>query len=374
MTSWPSDSTGGLKLSAMTRADRVAALDEALDHSGDLWQFGTATLKGFVDAINEDEKKRFEDMLDPDDPLLQTADPLLQTADVAGLEGLLDPDDPLLRKLSNATQPIDVALANGDDLSHFGTHTLKVALAARSVEAPMASLDRDVANSSHGRVPGLERRERLPQGPHPPPPAAPTSTAQPFGSNTLRSFAAGAPPTGFPVRYGDPCSSASPRKLLPPPAASPRTVAPPTMLHGSVTDQQAVHDVRPGVSPRCQLPQPAAPQLPPPAVANWRLTENMMHQKWGSVLCTLQPGALNQSGRAGHLDGHLGRLDGISGSSQSAIADRHCANMGGSMSGCGYGSQHHPTPVVPSVSASNSHSIPQLRATTPRAAPYRRII
>ena len=29
--------------------ERIAALDSALENGGDLWQFGTATLKGFAD-------------------------------------------------------------------------------------------------------------------------------------------------------------------------------------------------------------------------------------------------------------------------------------------------------------------------------------
>ena len=92
--------------------ERVAALGDALENGGDLWQFGTATFKGFADMNFDDEElKQFEGLLDPNDPMLQSDSPL-------GREQRLE--------------QVDSALLSGGDLSHFGTRTLKAALQERS--------------------------------------------------------------------------------------------------------------------------------------------------------------------------------------------------------------------------------------------------
>ena len=47
-------------------------------------------------------------------------------------------------------------------------------------------------------------------------------------------------------------------------------------------------------------PAPRAPAAPP----KWEITGDLMHQKWGSVLRTLQPGATNGTGIMGLATGH----------------------------------------------------------------------
>lgn len=317
----------------------MAAVDEALENSDDdaLWQFGTATLKGFVDELNnDDEKGLFEGMLDPDDPLLQTAE-------VAQLEGLLDPEDPLLRRKSSRQAEVDAALVNGDDLDQFGNRTLKAALAGRGLTALTARLDRDVADATKGRVPGMDprppiahrtiERERTPQG-APPPPAS-----QPFGNNTLRGFSAGAPPTGFPLRNGDHPSGGSPRTVRPATPASTRSVP----------------------------PQP--PSGKPP---EWKITEDMLNQKWGSVLRELQPGTINLSGTPrGLLDGKVGSQH-FGGSPRVGLPGDYHATVAARNGSPRYVAGQQPASCVPSAPAYGSNM--ELRATTPRSTAYRRMV
>lgn len=225
--------------------ERVAALDKALEDGGDLWQFGTRTLKGFSDLK-------------------------------------LDPE--------------------------------------RSVAVEL--LDRNIARAAEGRVPtstaadaSASPRASSLHGP-------PSARASAFGADTLKGFASGAPPAGFPasssqtvaakeaavpamvtmnpermldqqtdvgvkpmserarrvmLKYGYGAGTDAPTETLPPKqaaaAASPRQVetqsprcatsfAPPRSprapLHGSVTtyNQQAVQSLLSGVSPRARIPQP----------------------------------------------------------------------------------------------------------------------
>lgn len=243
--------------------ERIAALDNALENGGDLWQFGTATLKGFADKnFDEKEMREFEDLLDPDDPLLQSG----------GLGA-----GPLPSRLV----AVDDALANGEDLTHFGTRTLKAALAERShVDSedmldPVEAFDREIARVMR------EPTSSIPATSH---------AVQPFGNDTLRGFAAGAPPVGFPTR-------STGRAAEPTPPAAATLSAAPTSVCGTVrtTSRHEGPAQSNGYSPRAQLPsQPAKPP-------EWKISTEMMNQKWGSVLRTLQPSAMNTgvSGR-GH--------------------------------------------------------------------------
>ena len=402
----------------MARPERIAALDDALEHNGDLWQFGTATLKGFADEfMTKSSKKLFEDQLDPHDPLLQTEnDPLLRTAEVAQIEGHLDAADPLLlgHKETSARQlAVDEALANDGDLEQFGTATLKAALFKRGL-----SFDRDTADASQGQVPGIERssfngnpmlprpptvpragrrdgrtppQEVAAPAPAAPAPAAPdapaAAPAQPFGNDTLRGLTAGAPPIGFPHHQ-----SALPR-MVRTAAVMACSDAPPTSpraLHGAVTTyhQRAMNnDLTTGVSPRDQLLQPpdsksSVRNKPPEKPPDCKISEEMMNQKWGSVLRTLQPGGVNHAGGAGAA-ADFGRLDGKLTSQINAGAspraglssDAHSAAAGSSLSSPRFthyagqqlpvSSPRHLSVLGNTASASGSNM---------RAAAYRRMI
>ena len=123
---------------APAKADRIALLDDALENGGDLWQFGTATLKGFADVkFDDEEMKAFEEMLDPNDPLLQ-----------------------MDATLAEHLKELDAVLASdGDDLSAFGTRTLNAALAVRETDEPRS-------------VKGALSRPMQPVDENVPPPAA----------------------------------------------------------------------------------------------------------------------------------------------------------------------------------------------------------
>ena len=232
---------------------RIAALDEALENGGDLWGFGTQTLKGFADKnFDEHERLEFEDLLDPDDPLLQS--------DFG--RSSPPPDDDLAA--------LDAALADGD-LSEFGTRTLK-ALAHEAFDLEMARAMQAPAPAPVPvpAPPPTVPAPRLHVAPSSPRNEAPAAS---FGANTLRDFAAGAPPAGFPARNQG--VAARPIPPLEPPAASPRGLGYGGPLHH-------------GASPRATLP----PE-PPAKPAEWKISDDMMNQKWGSVLRTLQPTAMN---------------------------------------------------------------------------------
>ena len=153
-------------------------------------------------------------------------------------------------------------------------------------------LDRNVARAAEGRVPAQRDGSSLRQ--------PPSARASAFGSETLKEFASGAPPPGFPARQ----AAASPRHAdYPPATTTPRAAcfepprSPRAPLHGSVTtyNQQAVKSLLSGVSPRAHLPQPTG--ISPP---EWKIEGELMNQKWGSVLRTLQPSA---AGSAAYPDG-----------------------------------------------------------------------
>lgn len=112
-------------------------LDHALENGGDLWQFGTQTLKGFAEKnFDNDELREYKNLLDPSDPLLHE----LQRPRMAA---------------------VDVALANGDNLSSFATQTLKGwAKHGTDVSRTVATelLDRDIAQAAEGRTPRMGPR------------------------------------------------------------------------------------------------------------------------------------------------------------------------------------------------------------------------
>ena len=83
-----------------------------------------------------------------------------------------------------------------------------------------------------------------------------------FGTDTLKGFAAGMPPTGFPRR--------SVQSQFP---------AQPTIWQAAAPQQQQ--------QPRI-----------------WKLSDDMMHQPWGTVLRTLQPGAVNRSSSSTRMAPH----------------------------------------------------------------------
>lgn len=184
---------------------------------------------------------------------------------------------------------LESALDNDGDLWQFGTQTLKAFHAKLS-----DNLERDISRATEGRVvgapaaddPSLTARRHAPPSPR---------ARSGFGNETLRGFASGAPPPGFPSRRAagvvateasvsprrfaarQPPQSPQPPSPLPsqpplpidsqqqppqPQLHSPRGFDPPRSprapLHGAVAtyNQQAVHSLRNGVSPRAHLPQP----------------------------------------------------------------------------------------------------------------------
>lgn len=334
--------------------ERISALEHALEHGGDLWEFGTQTLKGFTDKNAESNVDEFAGMFDPDDPLLQ------------------DPNETRMATEIRMAL-VDAALSNGNDLTDFGTRTLKAALKERTEPDPAVDqlsttavfelFDRNIAQASEGHAPSMEskaldtgavERQGTPSPRQTRPAAA--APAQSFGNNTLRGFAAGAPPAGFPTRNDDGgratrCTTAAGAPAPPPgpPPQSPRTSqqaprfsaraasykeplkSPRAPLHGSVTSynqqtgqlspRSAVAHAVVGMSPRAQLPPP--PPSQPPV---WKISGDMMHQKWGSVLRTLQPSTINErEGTAGSMSPRHGQVkDGTSvGTPRYGHLDKH---------------------------------------------------
>lgn len=251
----------------MAQSDRIAALDEALENGGDLWQFGTMTLKGFANQrFDDDELAEFESMLDPDDPLLR---------------------DSLPPSSSDLAAAVDAALAD-DEFSEIGTRTLR-ALAheafdlemERAMQAPCMKMEHSSAPAAAPlkAAAGASARVDVPdssklitaakENKEPP---------QSFGANTLRGFAAGAPPAGFPVRNDHP------------------------------QQQQKAPCATPGQGPLYGLSSRAHQVLPPQAAkkpTEWKISSDMMNQKWGAVLRTLQPGAINTGNMSGRGGGGL---------------------------------------------------------------------
>jgi hypothetical protein len=291
----------------------MAALDQALEDCDDdaLWKFGTATLRGFVDQLNDDEGDLFEGMLDPDDPLLQptskrlTATPPWKNLERQGTDAVL--------------RAVDEALLSGDDVSHFDTQTLQAALASR-VQA--SSLDRDITDASQGPVPNMEPRAAqqssratltlncsgatltlnasfsplFAPAPAPAPdPSATRASSHSLGKDSQR--AAGAPPAVFPLRdqpMNQPINQ---------PAKRP--------INLSMHQQQPMSQP---ISLSMHQQQPMSHPIKPP---DWKLTDEMMHQRWGSVLQVLtprEPRRLDAKGGGGSCGGG-GRGGGSSGGS-----------------------------------------------------------
>jgi uncharacterized membrane protein YgcG len=336
------------------RAERMAALDQALEDCDDdaLWKFGTATLRGFVDQLNDDEGDLFEGMLDPDDPLLQpaskrlTATPPWKNLERQGTDAVL--------------RAVDEALLSGDDVSHFDTQTLQAALASR-VQA--SSLDRDITDASQGPVPNMEPRAAqqssratltlncsgatltlnasfsplFAPAPAPAPdPSATRASSHSLGKDSQRS--AGAPPAVFPLR-------------------------------DQPMNQPINQPAKRPISLSMHQQQPMSHPIKPP---DWKLTDEMMHQRWGSVLQVLTPreprrldakGGGGSCGGGGRGGGSSGGSSGGGGSVQSLVG----ASPRATPSGDYYGS----AAAVRSVMSSPRHDV---MGTTPRTAAYRRMI
>lgn len=65
-----------------------------------------------------------------------------------------------------------------------------------------------------------------------------------------------------------------------------------SFVESSVARQEASN---PSDRPRPPQQQQQPPRVPTPAPQQWRVTDEMMHMKWGAVLRTLQPAAANSS-------------------------------------------------------------------------------
>jgi uncharacterized membrane protein YgcG len=340
------------------RAERMAALDQALEDCDDdaLWKFGTATLRGFVDQLNDDEGDLFEGMLDPDDPLLQPASKRLTAT---------PPWKHLERQGTDAVlRAVDEALLSGDDVSHFDTQTLQAALASR-VQA--SSLDRDITDASQGPVPNMEPRAAqqssratltlncsgatltlnasfsplFAPAPAPAPdPSATRASSHSLGKDSQRS--AGAPPAVFPLR-------------------------------DQPMNQPINQPAKRPISLSMHQQQPMSHPIKPP---DWKLTDEMMHQRWGSVLQVLtprEPGRLDAKGGGGSCGGGS-RGGGSSGGSSgggsgggSSVQSLVGASPRATPSGDYYGS----AAAVRSAMSSPRHDV---MGTTPRTAAYRRMI
>ena len=324
---------------APDRAERMAALDQALEDCDDdaLWKFGTATLRGFVDQLNDDEGDLFEGMLDPDDPLLQPASKRLTAT---------PPWRHLERQGTDAVlRAVDEALLSGDDVGHFDTQTLQVALASR-VQA--LSLDRDITDASQGPVPNMEPRAAQQSSratltlncsgatltlnasfspllapapaPAPDPSATHASSSHSFGKDSQPS--AGAPPAVFPLR---------------------------DQPMNQPINQPAKRPIHPSMHQQLPMSHPVKPP-------DWKLTDEMMHQRWGSVLQVLtprEPGHLHAKGGGG---GGGGGMQSLVGASPRATP-----------SGDYYGR----TAVDRRTLSSPRHDV---MGATPRTAAYRRMI
>jgi hypothetical protein len=327
------------------RVERMAALDQALEDCDDdaLWKFGTATLRGFVDQLNDDEGDLFEGMLDPDDPLLQPASKRLTAT---------PPWKHLERQGTDAVlRAVDEALLSGDDVSHFDTQTLQAALASR-VQA--SSLDRDITDASQGPVPNMEPRAAQqssratltlncsgatltlnasfsPLFAPAPDPSATRASSHSLGKDSQRS--AGAPPAVFPLR-------------------------------DQPMNQPINHPAKRPISLSMHQQQPMSHPIKPP---DWKLTDEMMHQRWGSVLQVLtprEPGRLDAKGGGGSSGGGGGSSGGGGGSGvQSLVGASPCATLTGDY----YGS----AAAVRSALSSPRHDV---MGATPRTAAYRRMI
>jgi hypothetical protein len=345
------------------RAERMAALDQALEDCDDdaLWKFGTATLRGFVDQLNDDEGDLFEGMLDPDDPLLQPASKRLTAT---------PPWKHLERQGTDAVlRAVDEALLSGDDVSHFDTQTLQAALASR-VQA--SSLDRDITDASQGPVPNMEPRAAqqssratltlncsgatltlnasfsplFAPAPAPAPdPSATRASSHSLGKDSQRS--AGAPPAVFPLRdqpMNQPINQ---------PAKRP--------INLSMHQQQPMSQP---ISLSMHQQQPMSHPIKPP---DWKLTDEMMHQRWGSVLQVLtprEPGRLDAKGGGGSCGGGGGSSGGGGGSGVQSLVG---ASPRATPSGDYYGS----AAAVRSATSSPRHDV---TGATPRTAAYRRMI
>lgn len=129
---------------------------------------------------------------------------------------------------------------------------------------------------------------------------------------------------------GPPSHSVSHEGMSSPRASFMPPKSPRGPLHGAVTtyNQQATSALLNGVSPRAHLPQP--PDKPP----EWKISGELMNQKWGSVLRTLQPAALNSnSGNANIMGGHMGGVKGgAAGGVTTPRSHGLCAKDGGTTS------------------------------------------
>lgn len=195
---------------------------------------------------------------------------------------------------------LDAVLEAGGDLGEFGSATLK------------AYNDKWLSSSTASTTPRDSPRAGR-RAAAAPAPASLTSSASttasstprastpaPFGADTLRGFALGAPPAGFPSRDGASAASSprtSPRGGGVGPTISPRRHP----LHGAAGAfrQQAHQQHQQPIMPQPTITEMAAvvPMAPvfSPRSGEWRLTGEMMHQPWGKVLRTLQPDASNVS-------------------------------------------------------------------------------
>jgi hypothetical protein len=251
---------------------------------------------------------------------------------------------------------VDEALLSGDDVSHFDTQTLQAALASR-VQA--SSLDRDITDASQGPVPNMEPRAAqqssratltlncsgatltlnasfsplFAPAPAPAPdPSATRASSHSLGKDSQRS--AGAPPAVFPLR-------------------------------DQPMNQPINQPAKRPISLSMHQQQPMSHPIKPP---DWKLTDEMMHQRWGSVLQVLtprEPGRLDAKGGGGSSGGGGGSSGGSSGGSgvQSLVGASPCATLTGDY----YGS----AAAVRSALSSPRHDV---MGATPRTAAYRRMI
>uniref|UniRef100_A0A7S2C7P4 Uncharacterized protein n=1 Tax=Haptolina brevifila TaxID=156173 RepID=A0A7S2C7P4_9EUKA len=175
---------------------------------------------------------------------------------------------------------LDAALEFGSDLRDLGSGTLK-AFTSRQDDA-----ERSVATDTTDRTIQLRRRVPLGDGqkdPSPPPISRQSGVHEPiaFGADTLQGFAMGAPPKGYPA----PLSAR---------AQSPR-------IGESHWDRST--------RPKQQQSENVPPGQPLSQPSEWKISDDMLNQKWGTVLRTLQPAALDNNANDGSLSARLGHQD-----------------------------------------------------------------